>query len=212
MIMPEAIAITGFVCPRCGQALKADQPSQPSIACVRCNWIGEAYHFWRLPADVTSAEAALPEDAVCIHHPRKKAVAVCAGTGDYICSLCAIELNGQTFSAEYLSNAGRATLSRAFDRFLPRPDSYVMTYFICYFIPYVDFALALFAFLWLPHCVILYRRALQMRKENEIFRRAMGSQRVIAIPILIGLGAIVWLVSVGLVIAYWSGKWRPNGV
>src|SRR5580658_2840979 len=106
MVMPEAIAITGFVCPRCGLALAADKPAQPSIACTRCNWTGEAYHFWRLPADVTSAEAALPEDAVCIHHPRKKAVAVCAGTGDYVCSLCAIELNGQTYSAEYLNGPG----------------------------------------------------------------------------------------------------------
>ena len=205
--MAQTIPITAFACPRCKRELAANDRTQPAVSCPACQWSGEAYHFRRFPADIKPAEAALPEDAACIHHPRKKAVTVCAGTGDYICSLCAIEVGGQTFSADYLNNAGKQTLDKAFDRYLPRPDSHVMTYFVCLLIPYVNFVEFAFAFLWIPHGCILYSRALRMRRENPLLRRLMGRWRMVIIPILLVLCSLLWIFGVlALIIALTSNR------
>ena len=102
------------------------------------------------------------------------ATAVCAGTGDYICNLCAVELNGKTYSAEYLNHGGKDHVAKAFDRVLERPDGRIYLYLILNFIPYVNGFIAVFAFLWLPHAFYLYFKALRMRRESEIFARIMS--------------------------------------
>src|SRR3712207_1092454 len=81
-----------FACPSCRAPL--DPPAPGRTLCPRCDWRGEAYLFTAKVLAVEAAEAALPDDATCAHHPRKRATAVCAGTGDYVCSLCAVELEG----------------------------------------------------------------------------------------------------------------------
>src|SRR5207248_2157926 len=107
------------VCPSCSREFQG--PFLGSQACAFCGWIGEVYVFDPLPSTLDRAEQALPEDSVCMHHPSKKATAICAGTGDYICALCAVDLNGQTYSASYLGNAGKEKVGTAFDRYLERP-------------------------------------------------------------------------------------------
>src|SRR5689334_5511439 len=135
--MAQVDVITQFSCPRCDSVLSP--PSQGATRCPGCGWKGEAYLFSPAAMEVQTAEHALPDDATCIHHPRKKAIAVCAGTGDYICSLCAVDLDGETFSAQYLGAAGKQKAGRAFERNLPRPDSQVVLYLLMPFIPYVNF-------------------------------------------------------------------------
>lgn len=191
-----------FACPGCGALLATTAPG--ATLCPRCNWTGEVYHFNPRQITADSAEAALPEDATCMHHPSKKATAVCAGTGDYICSLCAVDIEGQTFSAEYLNSAGNKKARKAFNRMLPRPDKFVYTYLIFLFVPYVNFILIPFAFLWIPHGFILYRRALKMRDEDPLFARLMSRWDVVAIPLLLTLVAIGWVigaVAIGMAIS-----------
>ncbi|HEY1684667.1 MAG TPA: hypothetical protein VGG19_07895 [Tepidisphaeraceae bacterium] len=205
--MTQAIAVTEFACPRCGTMLALAAPNQSHTNCPACRWSGQVYLFSHLPLDVKTAESALPEDAACAHHPSKKATAICAGTGDYICSLCTIELNGQPYSAEYLNHGGKETLGKAFTRTLPRPDSQIRLYLVAaIIIPYVNFVLWIFAFLWIPHAFILYRRALRMRREDKLFSRVMSSMSVVVLPILLVLIAIGWIVVVILLAVRWSGR------
>src|SRR4051812_44560983 len=124
--MTQALPIDYFVCPGCSVRLTPE--TSGATRCPHCKWRGDAYLFAPKPLDVSQAEMALPEDAACLHHPRKKATAVCAGTGDYICALCAVEIEGQTFSAAFLDKGGKEKAKKAFDRTLPRPDRHVYTY------------------------------------------------------------------------------------
>ena len=91
--MAVATPVTSFECPGCGEELAGEQGGRSR--CPLCGWQGEAYLFRPLAVKVERAKEALPEDAVCAHHPTKQAVEVCAGTGDYICSLCAVKLEGK---------------------------------------------------------------------------------------------------------------------
>ena len=198
--MTQAIAITQFPCPGCRAALEL--PTDGPTTCPLCRWHGQAYLFSPLAIKGDAAELALPDDATCIHHPRKKAVAICAGSGDYICSLCAIDLNGQTYSAEYLNTGGKETIGKAFDRYLPRPDSQIMLYFLCLFIPYINVIFIPFAFIWIPHAFYLYFKALRLQRENDLFRRVMGNGRIIGIPVLLSLAALGWIYGVFAIIYY----------
>jgi hypothetical protein len=205
--MTQAIAIAEFACPHCGAALGLPELNKPQTLCPNCRWSGQVYLFSRVPVDTMTAETALPEDAKCVHHTRKKATTICAGTGDYICSLCAIELNGQTYSADYLSHGGKETIGKAFSRTLSRPDSQIRLYLIALIIiPYVNAVLAAFAFLWVPHAFILYSRALRMRKEDPLFARLMSPASVVILPILLSLVAVAWIVVVCCLLAYWSRR------
>jgi hypothetical protein len=148
--------------------------------------------------DVRTAEVALPEDATCIHHPRKKATTVCAGTGDYICSLCAVELHGQTYSAQYLATAGKALASKAFDRYLPRPDSRVALALLLLFIPGLNYLF----FLWIPYGFYNLVQAWRLRKQDDLFRRLVGSGRLVWLGILLSLISLVLaVIAVAVIIA-----------
>jgi hypothetical protein len=192
--MSQALAISQFACPGCDAILAT--PAQGTVRCSACQWQGDVFLFWRIPVNSATAESALPEDATCIHHPRKKATATCAGTGDYICSLCAVELNGQVYSAQYLDKGGKEKLGSSFERYLPRPDSQIGLYLLLSFIPYVNVAAIPFAFLWIPHGFVLYFRALRLRRENPLYRRLIGVMTVVIYPILLGLFAVGWLAGV----------------
>ncbi len=199
--MPQLrTAITHFTCPSCRNEL-APTTSGP-VRCPSCDWRGEADLFSAKHLAVDAAETALPEDAVCVHHPRKRATAVCAGTGDYICSLCSVELNGETYGANYLAAGGKDKAAKAFDRNLPRPDNYITTYLILIFVPYVNVVMIPFAFIWIPHAFILYARSLRMRRENPLFARLMGRWRVITIPILLCIVSALWIAGVTALIYF----------
>ena len=199
--MTQTAAYPAFPCPTCSAMLSTPAPG--ATACPRCGWAGEAYLFNPKPITAAAAEMALPDDAACLHHPSKRATAVCAGTGDYICSLCSVEIEGNTYSAQYLDAGGRAKAAKAFDRKLPRPDRYIYTYLILLFVPYVNFILIPFTFLWVPHAYILYRRALKERRENPLFARLMSKRDVIVLPTLVSIVAIAWLAGV-IALAAWG--------
>jgi hypothetical protein len=188
-------------CPFCGRQI--DAAGDGATRCLSCGWRGEIYFFNPLPIQVEHSEQALAEDATCLHHPTKKAVAVCAGTGDYICALCAVELNGETFSAAYLNTTGKdqtSKASKAFARYLDRPDSLIISLIVACFIPYVNFIFAPTSIFWIPYAFYLYAKALRMRRTDPIFRRVMGMGRVITIPILLGLLSLGWIVGLGVLI------------
>lgn len=78
---PQAIDSHEFrICPACG--VKARTILFPA--------------FYRAVPDVTpGARVEDPEEAVCFHHPRRKATHVCDDCGVFVCETCAIPVDGK---------------------------------------------------------------------------------------------------------------------
>jgi hypothetical protein len=180
--------ITSFNCPECHTLLQP--PAAPETSCPRCRWKGSVWLFSPLAVQAEKAAQALPDDAVCAHHPGKQAVAICQGTGDYICSLCAVELNGQTFSAQYLNQAGKEKLSNAFARYLERPDRAILTYLalslLCVF-P---------APLLIPLACRQYFKMRALRRKDPLYQRLVGSARVAVITIVLLCFSILAVIGI----------------
>lgn len=150
------------VCPNCGAP--APEDIGDFARCRSCGWRGVVYDCHPRVNDLTPAEAAGLLDAACAHHPGKKAIAVCAGSGDYICSLCRVEMDGRDYSVQYLDREGQSLAARAFAPLLPRPDRLVCLMLV----------LSLIVPMFLPvgaiaATVFLYRH-LRLPRENDLYR------------------------------------------
>jgi hypothetical protein len=188
------------ICPGCAQLLEIGRDGP--VECPVCHWRGETYVFNPLPVTVEAAQRALPQDAVCLHHPTKKAVAVCAGTGDYICALCAIDLNGQVYSASYLGGAGKDKVGKSFELYLERPDARIATLLKLSFVPVLNYVVLPMSLFWIPYCFYLYAKALRLRGTNPLYARVFGTVSVIVLPLLLSLFALGWVVAIFAIV--WS--------
>ena len=159
----ETVKFTGFDCPKCRERLFVEG-SGPAD-CPKCEWKGEIHILKALKERAETARDALPEKAVCVHHPSKQATAVCDGTGDYICALCAVEMDGKIYSAEYLNRAGKGAMEKTYSRFLDRPDTNV-TYLMAACIP-----LWFLSPLFLPFAFYKYVQAVRLRGRDPLFNR-----------------------------------------
>ena len=177
--MAVASPTTAFDCPRCGRNLLPE--AEGATSCPSCRWHGEAYLCNPVAVEIEAAKAVLPDDATCVHHPTKQAVAVCAGSGDYVCSLCAITLDGETYSAQYLNKVGKKKAEKAFERRLARPDREVS---LC-------LLFCLFFTIAIPICLPLAIRSLvkmiRQRRTDPLYRQVVGTGSVIAAVVIIGL-------------------------
>ncbi|MBI4584424.1 MAG: hypothetical protein HY717_10420 [Planctomycetes bacterium] len=184
---PAAAAIQ---CPRCAASLHVENLGLNQ--CPMCDWAGEVYLFSPPVQEAEKAEKALPDEATCAHHPSKKAVAVCAGTGDYICSLCAITLEGKVYSAQFLNRGGRAKLEKAFDRYLSRPDRQVALALLLTLLFWIASPLTV------PYGLLRCFSVFKLRRENELFRRVVGGGQAALLVILV----LIFAAFFGLMIAF----------
>ncbi len=181
-------------CPKCGREVALVDPMD--VTCTDCRWRGEVHLFAPPPLLVVKQSEAMPDDATCVHHPSKRAITTCAGSGDYICPLCLVEIDGQTFGAAYLATAGKAKASKAFERYLPRPDIQIVWSI------YLTLVLARFIvtpLITIPWGFVQFFKMLKLRREDSLYSRVVSRGRAIWLGILIfGLGAIVALIVFGL--------------
>jgi len=168
----ETVKVSGFDCPSCGEKLFTD--SSGPAACPACGWKGGVYLFKALREKAEIARAATQDKAVCAVHPTKQASAVCAGTGDYICSLCAVEVDGKIFGASYLNKAGRKTMAKSFARRLERPDGAISVYLL------LTLMMWFLGPLFIPLAIYSYSKALKQRKNDEMYRRVFSRLDVAA--------------------------------
>lgn len=201
--LPSTSAYTGYTgptCPKCGNPLTTSTTSSIA-ACQACRWRGRAYSFDPPPVQIDQPKQALADDATCVHHPNKQAVTVCEGTGSYICALCAVEVNGKTYSADFLNRGGLKKLGEFFDRNLPRPDRAIVYFFVFSIFPYTAIAgpvLLILAF-------IRFAQYRKMLTQESLLKRVVPRGRTI----VLGLTLIAWLglyllVSVGILAAIYS--------
>lgn len=164
--MEFATQVTDFNCPKCGPRIVPQSPDRADVTCPHCGWKGRAYLFKPVRPPVVEAVEAIPEDATCAHHPAKRAVAVCEGTGNYICSLCLVELDGKKYSVQYVDSHGTKALGETFVRRLERPD-YKMAMFIVLLLTFI--AAPVFA----PFVFYYVYKMRKFRKENELFGKIL---------------------------------------
>jgi hypothetical protein len=94
---------TELTCPKCKSALApTTAPITEMTACHGCRrptWARTFPAFSAtVPKEQASESAVLSDEATCLHHPQKKATAICAVTGHFVCQLCCIEVDGKTYS------------------------------------------------------------------------------------------------------------------
>ena len=189
----ETVRFSGFDCPSCGQRLFVD--SSGPASCPDCRWKGDAYIMRPLREKALLAQEALPDKAVCAHHPTKQAEAVCAGTGDYICMLCAVELDGKIYSAEYLNRAGRDSLEKNYARYMNRPDQELNMYLVG------------LIFLWIlspvliPLAIHKFFGALKQRKTDKLYARVVtGSHLAVLGIFLFALTGLYMLIFASIIL------------
>lgn len=121
-------------------------------------------------------------------HPQWRAVGTCAGSGDYVCDLCKIDLDDKTYSAGYLSGAGNELLMKKYKNLVRRADR--------------EFALA--AIISLPFCtgfslfivsVIYYFEMKRISKDGPVAERLVRKNSP---SILLGLGLLAVLAFFGM--------------
>lgn len=128
-------------------------------------WEGVIYRGHPRDEENKPAEAARMEDAVCANHPTKKAVAICAGTGDYICSLCRVHLNDKDYSVQYLDRGGKPVFDELFAKSLPRPDRMVIVMLLL-----SAFTLFFLAPIFFLVATVMLHRASKLRLTNQTYR------------------------------------------
>lgn len=153
-------------CPSCNKPF--DLETDTLGACPGCAKVLDVRLFSPIALKVDEAAPALPDDAVCANHPGKRAEHVCAGTGAYICALCAVNTGGEVFSASYLGTAaGKKRTEQAFGTELPRPDSMVGSILLFMFIPYVNILTVIASPFLVPWGFVLLARAARLRREGD---------------------------------------------
>ncbi|MEX2673735.1 MAG: hypothetical protein WD294_16665 [Phycisphaeraceae bacterium] len=180
-------------CPRCETRLGV--PSGRPTYCRDCKMKLRAERFNPAPKQAEEAAPALPEEAACIHHPAKQAVNICAGSGDYICQLCSVDLNNAIYSAQYLEAGGKEQLSEAFDRTLPRPDRAAIVYLLCSIVFWAAPVL-------IPLAFYNYYRMFRLRATSAVYREMVSTARVVLVTV--AFGAIILLTVVGFMGLFWS--------
>ena len=204
--MTQAAAIppknpTELFCPVPGCGGRVRELSH-GLECARCQLRFVHVGFNPLPWRGDAVDAASEEHAICAHHPEHKATAICQGSGNYICPLCAVEIDGKTYSVQFLdSPPGRHIIVQKFNSMIPRPDRMAWRLLIYVLLPPITFVMLYLSFIWIPVAIYYYVKAIRQRRGDILFRRIFTKFKMI----LMGCGIAAWFVLGILMVAsfYW---------
>lgn len=160
--------------------------------CSNCGWKGEVFICHAKAPDNAPAEVAGPEDAVCANHPGKKAVAVCSGTGDYICSLCRVQIGDKSYSVQYLDGQGKTQAGLDFSKSMRRWDRLVVFLCLCSVLILMLSPAFVAGMTW-----ALYK-SVRERSQNLLYRQVAGNV----------FTWVVWVFGVCLMALYYSPYWN----
>jgi len=100
MATVRVISYVGPACPRCDAALPLESITAGEDICPRCQGFFHAtvFHPPQRITRVLQIAHTGPESAgSCANHPRNAAVTNCGRCGLFICSLCELNLHGETY-------------------------------------------------------------------------------------------------------------------
>ena len=188
----EGVAVR---CPSCGMPLPAT--AETLVGRQVCGSCGKACYagaFDPPPAvEVGQPVPVGPDDVACANHPNFAARHVCAGSGTYICDLCAVTLDGEVLAVQYLDGAGKQKLDRRAATSLKRPDRLVTGMMAVSL-------LVFFPIWWLLTPVVWWQVAVHRRmlRENadyaEVVPRGSSGRIVVAAVVQ----TVLALLSIGL--------------
>lgn len=188
-----------LTCPRC--RVRLQQTEDGAVSC-RCGWAGTVQHFQPVRRPVEQARAALGEEAVCAHHPDKQAVAICEGTGDYICALCAVRLGERTYSVQHINRVGAEGLGDQLTRTLPRPDRMLTWMWIGGLVTWLCYGVT--AMIAASVAILYYVKMFMRRRDDALYREMLSPMRIALATIylvLTVLMAAAWVaIGVGLIL------------
>lgn len=207
-------------------AAHPEGPAQPSCPVAGCGrrlerrgetWFCQRHalgfgmrEFTPFVPPLDRVDTASNQHAVCAHHPGHSAVAICAGTGNYICGLCTVDIDGATYSVQFLdSAAGKSLLAERFANSLPRPDRMVWQLQACLLIPLFTAILLLFAFVFVPLGAIYWIKVIRLRQRNALYRRIVRLWHAVAML----AGLMIWAaLGLALWIAIYLHAYRTGGL
>jgi hypothetical protein len=94
------VGYSGVACPRCGRSLRHETLQSGEQACPVCKGLFEAIRFNPVEPRVAvpGIAGAGPEGAApCARHARNQAEASCGRCGQFMCSLCRIDADQNTY-------------------------------------------------------------------------------------------------------------------
>ena len=104
-----------------------------------------------------------------------------------------LELEGKTYSVQFLDSGGKAKADEAFDRHLARPDRNLSTALaVTLFFPFIGI-------FTLPLSIYYFFKTLRFRRENEMNRKLVGGCAVAIYGTLIALlvlGVVLWFAAI----------------
>jgi hypothetical protein len=149
------------------------------MQCRFCNWAGRVYHFEPPPRRSERPEVAMADDATCANHPSKKAVSICEGTGNYICSLCAVDIDGKTYSVQFLDKQGRqhiAKLANELEQTQKRPDRVYLLMIALSLIPLVGLVT-------IPWAVVAYVQTMLRMQRDRYLSELLSTGRLLMLTL-----------------------------
>ncbi len=94
-----------IACGKCGAPVPVGRYiARETILCSACNTklrVDVFPAFFRRPGPAEAGESLISDgDASCFYHGQKKAAAICAECGRFLCSLCEVRIGGSTICPE----------------------------------------------------------------------------------------------------------------
>jgi|GEM_PF-1886865 len=197
--VPNLKVNDSIICPACRTRLPLSE--SPTLDDVQTCSRGHRFRvrLFNPPPSLTNqpAKPVMSDGAACAHHPSKQAITTCAGSGDYICSLCAVPIQNEIYSFAYLETSSLLDKNNVFSDKVPRPDrtvrshfwTAVLTTFFCRCFP---LGLILYALAW-PH----FLKHFKLREENSLYA---ASTKPSTTTFLV-LAMLVWSVLVAGIIS-----------
>lgn len=122
-------------CPRCQQPIPIPDPTgsmlETQLQCPSCQ---KTFHFYGFPAlkrrlhsGDRPARIEDDQEASCFFHPDKRATAICAECGRFICDLCKVEEQGQILCPTCLDRHLTEAKAAQWTTSAPRYDNLALT-------------------------------------------------------------------------------------
>jgi len=101
-------------CPQCTERELVLPTSKGQVICV-CNPGSDLNYiklkgFEKVARPVIAEKATLEDDATCLHHPDRQAIAICHGCGILMCGFCSTELEGNSYCLSCFSSEHKQKL------------------------------------------------------------------------------------------------------
>ena len=189
----------GISCPRCRQKLREEQVRTGPQTCP---WCGGGYTAVRFSAP--EAKVVLPElagvgpaaGAPCARHARNQADHACSRCGQFMCSLCRIDADGQAYCPPcYERLTTEQSLSAGITRSWNWPGLAAFSILISWIPPLTLF---LPAFAWIVGIVFCVLGLKEKKARNE-------SDGVVALIVLILINLLSGLGGVAVLVGLFGG-------